>query len=46
MTYTVEIEIPRSGNWFKYVFGLESEEEAENIKSVAKGKLKARVCEE
>ena len=46
MAYTVEIELPRSGNWFKYALGIESEEEAENIKRVAKGKLEARVRKE
>ena len=43
MAYTVEIELPGSGNWFKYVSCIESREEAENIKCVAEGKVKARV---
>jgi len=46
MTYIVEIMLPGSGNWFKYVPGIESREEAENIKCVAEGKLKARVTKE
>jgi len=46
MTYIVEIKVPGSGNWFKYVPGIESLEEAENIKRVAEGKLKARVIKE
>ena len=46
MTYIVEIVLPSSGTWFKYFTGLESREEAENIKRVAEGKLKARVMKE
>ena len=46
MTYIVEIELPSSGSWFKYFTGIESQEEAENIKRVAKGKLEARVRKE
>jgi len=45
LTYTVEIELPSSGNWFKYFAGIESCEEAESIRRVAEGKLKARVRE-
>ncbi|MDH5664138.1 MAG: hypothetical protein OEY90_06710 [Candidatus Bathyarchaeota archaeon] len=43
MTYTVEIELPTSGNWFKYFTGVETREEAEDIIRAAEGKLKARV---
>ena len=43
MTYMVEIELPGSRTWFKYVTGIESREEAENIKREAEGKVKARV---
>jgi len=46
MTYIVEIELPSSGNWFKYFTGIGSREEAENIKRVAEGRLKARVLKE
>ena len=46
MTYIVEIEIPSSGTWFKYALGVESREEAENIKREAEGRLKARVLKE
>jgi len=43
LSYTVEIELPTSGNWFKYFTGVEAREEAEDIISAAEGKLKARV---
>ncbi|UCE15470.1 MAG: hypothetical protein JSV12_06225 [Candidatus Bathyarchaeota archaeon] len=43
MTYTVEIKLPDSGNWFKYVPRIDSQEEAENIKCMIEGKLEARV---
>ncbi len=43
MAYVVEIKLPGSGTWFKYFAGIESREEAENIKREAEGKLKARV---
>jgi hypothetical protein len=46
LTYIVEIELPSSGNWFKYFTGIESREEAEGIRCVAEGKLKARVRNE
>jgi hypothetical protein len=43
VTYIVEIELPSSGNWFKYFTGIDSFEEAESIRRVAEGVLKARV---
>jgi hypothetical protein len=43
LTYTVEIELPGSGNWFRYFAGIESRKEAESIRRVAEGKVKARV---
>jgi hypothetical protein len=44
MTYTVEIELPRSGAWFRYFTNVDSLEEAETIKkAVAEGTIKARV---
>jgi hypothetical protein len=43
MTYTVEIELSNSCAWFRYMTGIESREEAENIKHEAEGKIKARV---
>ena len=43
MTYIIEIELPSSGNRFKYFTGIESREEADDIKREAEGKLKARV---
>lgn len=46
LSYIVEIKLPSSGNWFKYLTGIESREEAENIKREAKGRLKARVLKE
>jgi len=46
LSYIVEIKLPSSGNWFKYFTGIESREEAENIKREAEGRLKARVLKE
>lgn len=44
MTYTVEIELPHSGAWFRYFTNVDSLEEAETIKkSAAEGTIKARV---
>jgi len=43
MTYMVEIELPGSCTWFRYVTGIELREEAEDIKREAEGKVKARV---
>ena len=43
MTYIIEINLPGLGTWFKYFTGIESREEAENIKREADGNLKARV---
>jgi hypothetical protein len=43
MTYIIEIELPSSNIWFNYMTGIESREEAENIKREAEGKVKVRV---
>jgi hypothetical protein len=43
MEYTIEIELPSSGVWFKYFTRVESIEEAQRIKEVAEGKIKARI---
>jgi hypothetical protein len=43
MTYIIEIELPGSDTWFNYMTGIESREEAENIKREAEGKVKVRV---
>jgi hypothetical protein len=43
MTYTIEIELPRSGVWFKYFTRVDSLEEAESIKQAAEGTVKARI---
>lgn len=43
MTYAIEIELPRSGVWFKYFTNLDSLEEAESIKQAAEGSVKARI---
>jgi hypothetical protein len=43
MTYSVEIELPRSGTWFRYFTNVDSLEEAESIKQAAEGTIKARV---
>jgi len=46
MAYIIEIELPGSGTWFNYMTGIESREEAENIKHEAEGKVKVRVKKE
>ncbi|UCE57350.1 MAG: hypothetical protein JSW19_03020 [Candidatus Bathyarchaeota archaeon] len=46
LTYIVEIELPGSGNWFKYFTGIKSLEEAESIIQVVERELKARVEKE
>jgi hypothetical protein len=43
MAYIIEIELPGLGTWFNYMTGIESREEAENIKREAEGKVKVRV---
>jgi hypothetical protein len=43
MAYAIEIELPRSGAWFKYFTRVDSLEEAESIKQAAEGKVKARI---
>ena len=43
MTYIIEIELPRSGAWFKYFTRVDSLEEAESIKQAAEGNIKARI---
>lgn len=43
MAYTVEIELPSSGEWFRYRFGIESPEEAQTVMLEAEKKFKTRV---
>jgi len=43
MTYSIEIELPRSGAWFKYFTNVDTLEEAESIKKVAEGTVKTRI---
>ncbi|MGD9131186.1 MAG: hypothetical protein PVH73_06390 [Candidatus Bathyarchaeota archaeon] len=43
LAYTVEIELPSSGVWFKYFTRVDSLEEAESIKQAAEGNIKARI---
>jgi hypothetical protein len=43
MAYAIEIELPRSGVWFKYFSGVDSLEEAEGIKQAAEGNINARI---
>jgi hypothetical protein len=43
MTYSIEIELPSSGVWFKYFTNVDSLEEAESIKQAAVGRVKARI---
>ncbi len=35
MVYVIEIELPLSGNWFKYFTSVDSLEEVESIKQAA-----------
>ena len=43
LKYQIEIEIPTSGAWFKYFTGIDSLEEAEQIKAAAEGTVNARI---
>jgi hypothetical protein len=43
MAYVIKIELPDSDTWFNYMTGIESREEAENIKREAEGKVKVRI---
>ena len=43
MSYAIEIELPRTGAWFKYFVGVDTLEEAESIKQAAEGRIKARI---
>jgi hypothetical protein len=43
LSYSIEIELPRSGVWFKYFTSVDSLEEAEIIKQAASGAVKARI---
>ena len=40
MTYSVEIELPRSGTWFRYFTNVDSLEEAESIKQAVESSKK------
>ena len=43
MTYSIEIELPRSGAWFRYFTNVDTLEEAESIKKAAEGTVEARI---
>ena len=43
MTYSIEIELPRSGAWFRYFTDVDTLEEAESIKQAAEGSVNARI---
>ena len=43
MSYTIEIELPCSGAWFKYFTNVDSLEEAENITQAASESIKTRI---
>ena len=43
LSYSIEIELPRSGVWFIYFTSVDSLEEAESIKQAASGAVKARI---
>jgi hypothetical protein len=43
MSYSVEIELPDSGVWFKYFGKIDSLEEAEDLREAAEGKIKTKI---
>jgi hypothetical protein len=43
MDYSIEIELPSSGLWFRYFTNIDSLEEAKSVKQAAKGSVKARI---
>jgi hypothetical protein len=44
MSYAIEIELPRSGVWFKYFVAVDTLEEAESIKQAGvEGSIKTRI---
>jgi hypothetical protein len=43
MSYSIEIQLPSSGIWFKYFTRVDTFKEAESIKRAAKGSIKARI---
>jgi hypothetical protein len=43
MTYSIEIELPRSGAWFRYFTDVDTLEEAKSITLAAEGSVKARI---
>jgi hypothetical protein len=43
MSYAIEIELPRSGYWFKYFTKVDTIEEAKAITQAAEGKVKTRI---
>ena len=46
MTYSIEIELPRSGSWFKYFNNVDTLEEAQDITQAASdNQIKARIQE-
>jgi len=43
MDYSIEIELPCSGAWFRYFTNIDTLEEAKSVKNAAKGSIKARI---
>lgn len=43
MDYSIEIELPGSGAWFRYFTNIDTLEEAESVKQAAQGSIKARI---
>jgi len=43
MTYSIDIELPRSGAWFRYFTNVDTLEEAESIKKAGEGTVKSRI---
>ena len=46
MTYAIEIELPRSGCWFRYFTNVDTLEEAQDItRAASENQIKARIQE-
>ena len=43
LDYSIEIELPGSGAWFRYFTNIDTLEEAESVKQAAQGSIKARI---
>jgi hypothetical protein len=43
LDYSIEIELPGSGAWFRYFTNIDTLEEAESVKQAAHGRINARI---